>query len=267
MNTFSVLNKNLVCVTKRGNLRAETKRRVSPPAFPIVHADSRETNEKGLALVPPTRRQAILGVSVGIGLATVLPSSSVLAFSPPPPGLRLQKDRLDGYQFFYPEDWIPVRSAAADIFFRDISDVETNLFMEFSSPSSSSYSSVEDLGTPEKAAQRILDQYLVEFMSTRIGVRRTANVVAATRRESADGTVFYDIDINLKSYADSNQFGITPEERVEQLEFNRRLFTTLGVKNKQLYELRLQTPESKVKTFEATVRQIQQSLKLFDKLE
>lgn len=61
-----------------------------------------------------------------------------------------------------------------------------------------------------------------------------------------------------------SQFGILPAERISTLEFNRRLFTTLGVKNGQLYELRLQTPESKVAGFQDTLQVIQRSLKLYD---
>jgi hypothetical protein len=93
-------------------------------------------------------------------------------------GLRLHKDKLDGYSFLFPEEWIPVTSTGADVFYRDIDDVETNVFVEFSSPSSSSYSSLKDIGTPMQAAKRAEQQYLVEYMSTRIGVRRTTEVRA-----------------------------------------------------------------------------------------
>ena len=58
------------------------------------------------------------------------------------------------------------------MFFRDASEVETNAFVAVSSPSSSAYESVEDLGTAEDAAKRVLEQYVGELMSTRLGVRR-----------------------------------------------------------------------------------------------
>eukprot|EP00959_Pyramimonas_sp_CCMP1952_P199241 4167558-Pyramimonas_sp.AAC.3 len=101
-------------------------------------------------------------------------------------------------------------------------------------------------------------------MSSRIGVRRNAKVVNAAERVGDDGTVFYDIEVNINSYADTNQFGITPEERLSTLEFDRRLFTTLAVNNGQLYELRLQTPESKVAAQDATIKSIMESLRLFE---
>lgn len=41
------------------------------------------------------------------------------AFTPPPPGYRLQNDKLDGYSFVYPENWSIVTSSGNDIFFRN----------------------------------------------------------------------------------------------------------------------------------------------------
>ena len=35
---------------------------------------------------------------------------------------------------------------------------------------------------PRDAAKKVLDQYLNEFMSTRIGVRRESSIVSATER-------------------------------------------------------------------------------------
>jgi len=203
---------------------------------------------------------SVVGLAAPLGGLGLQPS---LAFTPPPPGLRLRKDKLDGYSFFFPEDWVQVTSTAADVFYRSVDDIETNVFVEFSSPSSSTYDSVRDLGSPQEAAERIKKQYLVEFMSSRIGVRRNAQIVSAEERVGDDGKLFYDISVNINSYADTNQFGITPEERISQLEFDRRLFTTLGVNNGQLYELRLQTPESKVPSTETTIKTIMESLRLF----
>lgn len=58
------------------------------------------------------------------------------------------------------------------------------------------YKSVDDLGTPEAAAKRLLDQYLnKEFMSTRIGITRSGEVLDASSREGADGKMYYDIQV------------------------------------------------------------------------
>lgn len=58
------------------------------------------------------------------------------------------------------------------------------------------YSSVTDLGTPEDAAGRILDQYLnKEFMSTRLGIKRTGEIVSASSRDGPEGRKYYDIEV------------------------------------------------------------------------
>jgi len=59
------------------------------------------------------------------------------------------------------------------------------------------FKSVEDLGPPEQAAARILDQYLnKEFMSTRLGIRREGEVLSASSRTGPDGRIYYDIDVS-----------------------------------------------------------------------
>ncbi len=70
-----------------------------------------------------------------------------------------------------------------------------NLFVDVSSPSSSNFSTVEDLGSPEEAAKRTLNQYLEELMSTRIGVKRTGEILSADKRTGPDGKEYYDIQV------------------------------------------------------------------------
>ncbi len=57
------------------------------------------------------------------------------------------------------------------------------------------YSSVQDLGNPGAAAIKIKTQFLEEFMSTRLGVRREAEIVSATERTGADGKLYYDVQV------------------------------------------------------------------------
>jgi hypothetical protein len=68
--------------------------------------------------------------------------------------------------------------------------------VDVSSPSSSNYASVEDLGPPEEVAKRTLDQYLEELMSTRIGVRRSGEVLSSNKRIGPDGKEYYDIQVH-----------------------------------------------------------------------
>lgn len=104
-------------------------------------------------------------------------------------------DTFDGYSFMYPRNWIQVRGAGADIFFRDPLVLDENLSVEISSPSSSKYKSVKDLGPPEEAGKGVLKQYLTEFMSTRLGVRRESSVLSTSSRVADDGKLYYDVEV------------------------------------------------------------------------
>lgn len=53
-----------------------------------------------------------------------------------------------------------LQTSGNDVFYRNPFNVEENLFVDVSSPSSSKYDSVADLGSPEDAAARTLEQVL-----------------------------------------------------------------------------------------------------------
>ena len=175
-------------------------------------------------------------------------------------GFRAHEDKLDGYSFLYPDDWIPVTTSGNDVFYRSPLDVDTNLFVNVSSPSSSRYASVRDLGTPEEAAERTLRQYLTELMSTRIGVRRSGEVLSAAARELTDAELarfgdggggsgnasrlYYDVVVRMRSVASRNQLAVSKAEvdAGDELEWERDFRAVLGVAGKRLYEFRLQSP-------------------------
>jgi hypothetical protein len=171
-------------------------------------------------------------------------------------------DTFDGYSFLYPKSWIQVRGAGADIFFRDPFVLDENMSVEISSPSSSKYVTVEDLGPPEKAAERVLQQYLTEFMSTRLGVRRTSNILSASSKVADDGKLYYEVEVNIKSFASNNELAVMPQDRVQRLEWDRRYLSVLGVENKRLYELRLQSPEQVFKEEEGDLRRVMDSFRV-----
>jgi len=85
-----------------------------------------------------------------------------------------------------------------------------NVFVNISSPSTSKYETVADLGTPDEVAQRYLKIYLGEFMSTRIGVKREAEVIAASERRNEDGTLFYDLEFRVSDPPPSCRAGPPP---------------------------------------------------------
>ncbi|GAA0138229.1 hypothetical protein LIER_00012 [Lithospermum erythrorhizon] len=171
-------------------------------------------------------------------------------------------DTFDGYSFNYPKNWIQVRGAGADIFFRDPFILDENISVEISSPSSSNYKSVEDLGPPEEAGKKVLRQYLTEFMSTRLGVRRESRILTTSSRMADDGKLYYQVEVNIKSFANNNELAVMPQDRVARLEWDRRYLSVLGVENNRLYELRLQTPEKVFVEEEEDLRRIMDSFRV-----
>ena len=154
----------------------------------------------------------------------------------------LVDDVYDKYRVVLPEGWIPVTTAGADLCYRNTLNVEQNLFVTISSKSSSKYTSLAaDLGSPEAAGKQWLAKYLGEFMSTRLGIRRGGRVVATSERVDSSGRPWYDILINIDSYAARNQYGISTAERPQSKEWDRYFLTTIGIANQRLYELRLQS--------------------------
>lgn len=201
-------------------------------------------------------------VSFGASVGEKNGNAKAGTFIIPPQGYRSYVDRMDGYSFFYPDDWVQVRGAGADVFFRDPSTLDENLSVNISSPSSSRFAAVSDLGTPSEAAEIILKQYLTEFMSTRLGVMRESQVISTISRTAPDGREYYEIQVNVKSYANNNQLAILPEDRVSKLEWDRRYLLVLGVENKRLYQLRLQAPEKAVDQAIGELRKIMDSFQV-----
>lgn len=200
----------------------------------------RDRETMGVAF-PSLPRRAALAALVASASACALPTPA-RAFTRPPRGFTRYNDPIDGYAFDRPEEWIEVKGSGNDVFFRDPGEVETNCFVSVSSPSSSTYASVEDLGGPEDAGKRVLEQYLSELMSTRLGVRRESQIVRAEKRVDVDGKVVYDLEMRISSYSARNQYGLTAEDRPQTLEWDRTLRSALGTENGKLYELRMQSP-------------------------
>ena len=135
---------------------------------------------------------------------------------------------------------------------------------QVTSPSSTKFANLEQYGTLEEVSSKLAAQYLIEFASTRIGCKRDTKVVSAAYRTAADGAAYLDSEINIKSYAVTDQYGVSPAERGPPLlEWDRRLLTTLGVANGRLYSLRLQVPEADVESVRQRYSDIQTSFRVF----
>ncbi|KNA14211.1 hypothetical protein SOVF_108980 [Spinacia oleracea] len=207
-----------------------------------------------------SRRNALAGLFSGCIATQIITHDPALAEQSA--GFREYIDFFDGYSLTYPKNWIQVKGAGADIFFRDPFVLDENMSVNISSPSSSRYKSVEDLGPPEEAGKNVLKQYLTEFMSTRLGVRREANVVSTSSRVADDGRLYYQIEVNVKSYANNNELAVMPEDRKVRLEWDRRYLSVLGVENNRLYELRLQAPEDVFREGGSNIRQAMDSFRV-----
>ena len=98
-------------------------------------------------------------------------------------------------------------------------------------------------------------------MSTRLGVRRTTEIVSAAARTGPDGQVYYDITTRVKSYASRDQLAVTQQEvdAAVELEWDRRYLTVLGVANRRLYQLRLQAANAAFEKDAARLERIAQS--------
>ena len=210
----------------------------------IAHANHHRSADAATSPMSSMSRRSLLATPPA--LLALVPAFGAAAFSLPPPGFRFHQDKLDGYSFFYPEDWLPVTTSGNDVFFRNPFNAEENLFVDVSSISSSKYESVADLGSPQDAAAQNLEQFLEEFMSTRLGVRRVGEIISAVARTAPDGQLYYDIQTRVKSYASRNQLAVTQVEVDAgiELEWDRRFSTVLGTANKRLYSFRLQTSDS-----------------------
>ena len=245
-------------VTRVYNADAATRRgwrcpRNSAPGLSLIPVRARalQHEESNAHVATPntvSRTQFLRSVLAVTSLAlTGTLADASLAFSPPPPGYQRHEDKLDGYTFLYPESWLPVTSSGNDCFYRNSFNAEENLFVDVTSPSSSKYPSIDSLGSPDEVAEKLKGEYLDEFLSTRIGVRREGKVVDAVRREADDGKVYYDVRVNIVSYASTSQLAVTYKEVEENMvkEFDREYLTTLGVANQRLYSLRIQTSSAK----------------------
>ena len=206
---------------------------------------TRTTSEK-----KSRRKMCVMAASSFAVLHSILPyvlfakrsDDAAWAFTKPPPGFDLYVDTIDGYEFLRPSAWVEVKGSGNDIFYRNPGNVEENCFVAISSPSSNVYKSVRDVGTPEETARKILKQTLIELTSTRLGIVRESEVLDAKEDVDKDGNVFYDITLRIKSYAAKNQYGLTPEDRPQTLEWDRTFYSRLGTENGRLYELRMQSP-------------------------
>merc|ERR1711974_511357 len=96
-------------------------------------------------------------------------------------------------------------------------------------------------------------------MTTRLGVTKDSKIISAQSRLGFDNKNYYDFEFVIQSFASREQLSTTQSLGLQELEWDRILFTTLGIANGRLYALRIQTGENNLYTSKATIKSIQDS--------
>jgi photosystem II oxygen-evolving enhancer protein 2 len=138
-------------------------------------------------------------------------------------GLKSYVDSYDGYEFVYPNGWIPVEvSGGPDIVFRDLIEETENVSVMISDVPDRK--SLQELGTPSEVGQRLAQNAISASSS-----ERRAELVDARSRTSTDGQVTY----YLLEYA------------VELPNQSRHNIASVAVRRGKLFTLNASTPEQR----------------------
>ncbi|HEY9832507.1 MAG TPA: photosystem II reaction center PsbP [Stenomitos sp.] len=106
-------------------------------------------------------------------------------------GLKSYVDSMDGYEFLYPNGWVPVQvTTGPDIVFRDLVERTENVSVIFSEVPKGK--TLQDLGTPGEVGYQLQKNAIAPPNSG-----RQAELVNAEARESGDKT-YYLLEYNVK---------------------------------------------------------------------
>merc|ERR1712048_216994 len=92
------------------------------------------------------------------------------------------KNEVEKFRFLYPCSWTRVATSGTAVFYRNPDNFNESLFVEVSAPLFGEYVDIKGIGNPQEAAEKYLGLILQEFMSTRLGIRREAQVISALSR-------------------------------------------------------------------------------------
>lgn len=106
-------------------------------------------------------------------------------------GLKSYVDSTDGYEFLYPNGWVPIQvTTGPDIVFRDLVEQTENVSVIFSEVPKGK--TLKDLGTPGEVGYQLQKNAIAPPNSG-----RQAELVNAEARESGDKT-YYLLEYNVK---------------------------------------------------------------------
>jgi photosystem II oxygen-evolving enhancer protein 2 len=106
-------------------------------------------------------------------------------------GLKSYVDSIDGYQFLYPNGWLPVQvTDGPDVVFHDMIERTENVSVVMSSVPEGK--TLADLGTPGEVGYQLQKNVIAPP-----GSSRTAELINAETRESGDKS-YYLLEYNVK---------------------------------------------------------------------
>ncbi len=154
-------------------------------------------------------------------------------------GLKAYVDGADGYEFLYPNGWLPVKvSNGADIVFRDLIEETENVSVVVSPVASKKR--LADLGSPSEVGQRLAQKVLTSPNSG-----REAELVSAEAHQS--GTK----DYYILEYA------------VNLAGRRRHNLASVAVSRGKLFTLSVSTPEQRWSRVQDTLREVVNSFSVY----
>jgi len=108
-------------------------------------------------------------------------------------GLTSYADNYKGYEFFYPNGWVPVKvSGSADVVFHDIINATENVSVVVSPVAEGK--TLEDFGPPEELGQK-----LSESITALGGEGRQVELIDAKVTQSSKGITYYRLEYGVES--------------------------------------------------------------------
>jgi photosystem II oxygen-evolving enhancer protein 2 len=151
-------------------------------------------------------------------------------------GLKAYVDSIDGYEFLYPNGWLPVEvSKGVDVVFRDLIQTTENVSVVVSEVPAGK--TLADLGQPDNVGQRLGKRVIAPE-----GSGREAELVSATTRSTGPQT-YYSLEylIRLPEAANTSSTGDTTTAS----DIERHTLTSVAVSRGKLYTLSVSAPEDR----------------------
>jgi photosystem II oxygen-evolving enhancer protein 2 len=163
-------------------------------------------------------------------------------------GLKAYVDSLDGYQFLYPNGWVPVQVASgADVVFHDLIQTTENVSVVVSSVSGGK--TLTDLGTPEELGQKLAKTMMPANSSW------TAELVGAIATDAGTQT-YYNLEYLVRR---PNPSASTGEASFQE----RHQLASVAVSRGKLYTLSLSAPEERWPRIKDLFRQVAGSFSVY----